>query len=149
MNTKRVITTLLVIVTIITVTGCGQTSSISHENYSDYAASNGYESNNYDSSNNSYNSDDTNTTREFHLKDPDGYSVELRGNVRFVPVEKETIYAKGYAYMYTLVDLETGNTYLYTVYSDDGGSMTPLTNSDGTPCVYEDCRFWDKDRCTV
>lgn len=73
----------------------------------------------------------------------DGLVVELGGDIRYVPVEKESINTGTCSYMYTLVDLETGCSYLYIetgsnyryIYSN---LLTPLTNADGTPCIYED-----------
>jgi len=112
---------MLMIAAMIFVAGCGTTSVIASGNYGT----------NSETKENDY----------FELQDPDGWEITLKGDIRFVPIAKESIILVYYVYMYTIVDLETGNTYLYTrerVSNGGGTTFTLLTNADGSPCVYKD-----------
>ena len=125
---RKIIVTLIMI-TMLFITGCNtSSSSINHETYSDYESNN---NTNCETSNNDF----------FELQDPDGWSVTIEGDVRFVPITKERIHLLNNVYMYTFVDLQTGNTYLYTrelIHQGGASTFTLLTNADGTNCVYED-----------
>jgi len=126
---------IFLIGTMIFVTGCGETSSSTVKN----ELNTNYENNKVIEV-----IEEIETEKIFELSD-DGILMKISGNVRFVPIEKESIYLNyEYLYMYTIVDLETGIMYLYTEKEVSGveargfgTTFTMLMNSDGTPCVCE------------